>query len=116
MMSFTRKLVGANIRHYRKKMGLTQSQLAELANSADTYIGAIERGETNFTIETLERICCGLNVDVGSLFKPISIPSINKTENIAMITKKLAELSSEEVETVNDIINVLMKSFDSNKQ
>lgn len=115
-MSVIRKVVGANIRHYRKKKNLTQAQLAELVNSADAYIGSIERGEANFTMETLERICTGLQVDVENLFKPISIQPLNKSETVTIISRKLNGLSDEEVETVNDVVEILIKSFESHKQ
>ena len=42
--------------------------LAELADVHPTYIGQVERGEKNVTIESLEKICCALNLPMDELF------------------------------------------------
>ena len=39
------KILGANIRKYRKQIGITQEQLAEKIGKSVNYIGMIERGE-----------------------------------------------------------------------
>ena len=38
------KRLGERIREERRKLGLTQAQLAEAVDISDTYMGAIERG------------------------------------------------------------------------
>lgn len=53
-MSAMTKLIGLRIRNYRIQSGLNQEQLAELAGCHPTYIGQIERGEKNATIEYSE--------------------------------------------------------------
>ncbi|MCU4676187.1 MULTISPECIES: helix-turn-helix domain-containing protein [Catenovulum] len=47
------KKLGANIRVKRKEVGLAQDKLAELADMDRSYIGRIERGEMNITVEKL---------------------------------------------------------------
>lgn len=64
-----RYLVGERIRKVRKARGLTQLQLAERSNLDDAYIGAVERGERNFTIDTLEKIHKALQVKPAELFR-----------------------------------------------
>ena len=49
-------IVGKNIRAVREKMGLSQDVFAELCDVHRTYIGAVERGERNITLNTLARI------------------------------------------------------------
>ena len=39
------KILDANIRKYRKQIGITQEQLAEKIGKSVNYIGMIERGE-----------------------------------------------------------------------
>jgi transcriptional regulator with XRE-family HTH domain len=46
---------------------LSQEQFAELCGLHRTYVGAIERGERNVTISTLEVIAKALNVSVPEL-------------------------------------------------
>ncbi|HTY13464.1 MAG TPA: helix-turn-helix transcriptional regulator [Candidatus Omnitrophota bacterium] len=60
--------MGGRIQTLRKKKQLSQEELAEQAGIHRTYIGAVERGEKNATIETLEKIASALNIKVGELF------------------------------------------------
>ena len=66
------KNLGKRIRELRKARLLTQEELAELANLHPTYIGAIERGEKNLSIQTLLKIAEGLEVEINDLLAPIS--------------------------------------------
>ena len=59
--------IGQRIRNYRVQQGLSQERLAELAGVHPTYIGQIERGEKNLTIESLEKITCALNVPLSRM-------------------------------------------------
>ncbi len=60
-----------NIKFYRMERGLSQEQLAELSGLHRTYIGSVERGERNISINNIEKICKALNVDVIQLFSEI---------------------------------------------
>jgi len=40
----------------------------------NTHIGAIERGEKNWSIDTLIKVAKGLNVEIGDLLTPL-LPS-----------------------------------------
>jgi transcriptional regulator with XRE-family HTH domain len=70
-MTDLRNTVGDRIRAIRKAKGLTQQQLAELSNLDDAYIGAVERGERNFSIDTLEKIVVALKIQPLELFHNI---------------------------------------------
>lgn len=50
------KLLAANLRRLRKSKGWSQEQCAEMCELHRTYIGAVERGERNVTLDTLDRI------------------------------------------------------------
>lgn len=58
------KKLGRRIREERKKLNLTQAQLAEEIDISDTYLGAIERGERSLTLDTLVRLVNRLGVTV----------------------------------------------------
>lgn len=60
--------VGDRLRRRRIDLGYTQEHLAELADVHPTYIGQVERGEKNVTIESLEKICCALDLPMDELF------------------------------------------------
>ena len=56
-----RKAVGEVIRAYRTELGISQEKLAELAEVHRNYIGKIERGEQNITINSLCRFSTVFN-------------------------------------------------------
>ena len=68
-MSELAKILGQRIRNYRTEKKLSQERLAELAGCHHTYIGQIERGEKNATIESIEKIASALNVSLSKLFE-----------------------------------------------
>ncbi|MBR2930886.1 MAG: helix-turn-helix transcriptional regulator [Clostridia bacterium] len=70
-MSRIAKILGQRIRNYRTEMGLSQEKLAELSGCHATYVGQLERGEKNATIESIERIASALNVSLSKLFEKL---------------------------------------------
>ncbi|MCI0348533.1 MAG: helix-turn-helix transcriptional regulator [Acidobacteriales bacterium] len=63
-------VVAANVRRLRRNRNLSQEQFAELAKLHRTYVGAIERGERNITLNTLEQIANALGVSCAVLLTP----------------------------------------------
>lgn len=62
------QIVGMKIRRLRLKRGYSQEDLAEQAGLHPTYIGQVERGEKNMTIDSLSKIAAALNVPISSVF------------------------------------------------
>ncbi|MGC6587612.1 helix-turn-helix domain-containing protein [Paenibacillus sp. Dod16] len=54
--------VGKKIRLYRKARKLTQEELGEHLQIDQSYLGRIERGEVNITLDTLYKISSALQV------------------------------------------------------
>lgn len=61
------KRLGKRIREERRRLNLTQAQLAEEIDISDTYMGSIERGERSLTLDTLVRLVNRLGVTVDYL-------------------------------------------------
>lgn len=78
MSDLTTKL-GKRIRNYRLKLGFSQEQLAEKSYCHPTYIGQIERGEKNPTIESIEKITKALGISLSQLLEKIDFE--NHSEN-----------------------------------
>ena len=58
---------GKRVREERLRRGLSQEELAELANVHRTYIGMVERGEKNIGLLNIERIADALRMPVNKL-------------------------------------------------
>jgi transcriptional regulator with XRE-family HTH domain len=59
--------LGSRIRAQRKRIGVTQEELALVAGVDRSYFGAVERGERNITFMVLYRLCVALHCDVALL-------------------------------------------------
>ncbi|HXR31870.1 MAG TPA: helix-turn-helix transcriptional regulator [Solirubrobacterales bacterium] len=64
------RIVGRNLRAYRKARGLSQEAFADVLGVHRTYMGGIERGERNLTLKSLERIAAQIKVKPVSLLTP----------------------------------------------
>lgn len=67
-----RGLLGFNIRRLRVPRGLSQERLALEAKIDRAYVGRIERGLENVTVDTIEILAKALGVPVGALLEPAS--------------------------------------------
>jgi transcriptional regulator with XRE-family HTH domain len=63
------RVVGENVRAYRKQKGLSQEAFADVLGFHRTYIGGLERGERNLTLKNVERIAERLDLEPLSLLR-----------------------------------------------
>jgi len=63
------EFLGNRIREERLKLNLTQEKLSESVDISNSYMGQIERGERNVTLDTLIRIANRLSVTIDYLLK-----------------------------------------------
>jgi transcriptional regulator with XRE-family HTH domain len=59
---------GRRIRDLRKARGLSQEELAERAGLHRTYVGGIERGERNPSLNNIGQIARALGVSIHDFF------------------------------------------------
>lgn len=64
-----RKLFATNLRRFRRLAGLTQEALAERAGVHPNYLGSVERGERNISIDNMERLAAALGTDLASFLE-----------------------------------------------
>lgn len=62
-----RKSLGEKVRERRKKIGLSQEDLGFECGLHRTYIGSIERGETNLTLENIAVLAVILHCEISDL-------------------------------------------------
>jgi len=68
--SLLRRSFAANLRREREALGLSQQALANLAGRHRTYVGSVERGERNISIDSFEALARALGVEAADLMKP----------------------------------------------
>lgn len=61
-MTLAQRIIGACVRFYREKDGLSQDALATKAGISYQYLSGIETGRENFSIGVLEALCSALDV------------------------------------------------------
>jgi transcriptional regulator with XRE-family HTH domain len=64
-------VLGKRIRELRSKSGFSQESFADHCGLHRTYMGGIERGEHNLTIETLMTVSKGLEITMSDLLAGI---------------------------------------------
>lgn len=61
-------LFGAHIKKLRLQSGLSQEAFADRCGLDRTYVSGIERGVRNPTLEVINVLATGLNIDIAELF------------------------------------------------
>lgn len=65
-----RHVLAANLRRLRQEAGLSQEAFADLAKIHRTYVGSVERGERNVSIDNIEWLAKALSVSPATLLTP----------------------------------------------
>lgn len=61
------KKFGTRVRELRIAQGLSQEVLAQKAGLHRTYIGGVERGERNVSLENIQKIAVALKITIADL-------------------------------------------------
>ncbi|MGM0836556.1 MAG: helix-turn-helix domain-containing protein [Bacillota bacterium] len=116
-MSEILKMVGENIRYFRKNKGITQEELGEMSDIQYTYIGGIERGERNISLETLEKITNSLGISLSEVFqfKNLNVDEqhFNKHQLIEINRSLLENRSNEEIKLIHKTIKNILELIDN---
>jgi len=67
-MSALQARFGRAVRRLRQQAGYSQESFADAVKVHRTYMGSVERGETNISLQSIERIAKALNLSVSALF------------------------------------------------
>lgn len=67
-------MFAANLRKVRRERGYSQEKLADLTGLHRTYVGSVERGERNVSIDNMERFARALGVSLARLVAPGDAP------------------------------------------
>jgi len=73
--------IGQKIQEIRKNKGFSQESFAEKAGLGRTYMGRVERGEQNISVQNLIQIALTLQVEMGELLPSLQELSPVKEKN-----------------------------------
>ena len=107
-----RRNLGLRILDLRKSGGLTQEELGEKAGLSYKFIGELERGEVNVSIDSLLKIAEALGIKIGDLFSMEKI-SVQKVF-VKVLTEKrdsLARFSPQESQLIKEALRLLNRAF-----
>lgn len=101
--------LGARLREFRLASGYSIEELAHKADMNAAQLGKIERGERNFTIQTLDRIVCALEIRYTELFNfERNVPS-STSIILDKTIASLPALSTQEQAVIYETVELLAK-------
>lgn len=102
-------LIADNIRQERKRLGITQGQMAEKADLSIDTIKSVESGRRAMTLDTYLKIVQALETTPFSFIKDMEMETTHIERFMFMTTKR----SSREIEFVLYVVEQILKGQDS---
>ena len=99
------KILGEIFKEYRLKNHLTQERIAEKLGIAVKYISRIENGSGGVKVETLVNYMNILGISPNVIFEKLIVN--DKVKSQLDLSKKLSQLSENELNLVSGIIDLL---------
>ena len=104
------RVIGNNLLAVRKKLGMTQMEVAEAAGLADRTYADIERGSVNMRLETILRICQALHITPDEILtQERSAIAVRQEELLA----RLNACSEKDRDTALQLLEVYLRSLDT---
>ena len=104
--------LGKRIRELRKNLGWSQEKLGEKAELHPTYIGGIERGERNVSLDNLVKIADAFGITTGELFERVSEGKTGEDSlGSRMKAKSVQEKSLKFVHEIEKILEKVKKEL-----
>lgn len=108
MLIFDFVTIGNKLYSIRKRMGMTQAEVAEAAGLSDRTYADIERGSVNMRIETILRICSVLHITPDEILTEEASPLTSKQDEL---WQQLNLCSAKEKETALQLLTVYLLSL-----
>lgn len=109
MLIFDLPTVGNKLLSVRKRMGMTQAEVAEAAGLSDRTYADIERGTVNMRIETILRICGVLHITPDEILTDDSTSLSVRQEEL---WTRLNSCNPKDKETALQLLSVFLKSLE----
>ncbi len=108
MLIFDFASIGNKLYSIRKRMGMTQAEMAEAAELSTRAYADIERGGVNMRIETALKICSVLHITPDEIFTTEDTSISAKQKNI---WERLNGCTPKEKETALKLLSVYLESL-----
>ncbi|MBQ7901686.1 MAG: helix-turn-helix transcriptional regulator [Clostridia bacterium] len=102
------KNIGKNIKELRLNKGLTQAQLAEIANISNVHMSHIETGTVSMSLDSLLCICNGLDTTPDRIL--IGEYKLSSQSAPNLLEQCVQELTSDENKLIVEIAKLLQKN------
>lgn len=103
------RLLGQRLRSIRKKHGLTQEKVAELANISPQHFSGIETGSAKVSLPTLVRLCNALDTTPNDILMDSVVQSAPMLRND--IAETFRDCSPDEIYLMLSQANSLKKAL-----
>ncbi len=109
MLIFDLVTIGNKLLAVRKRMGLTQAEVAEAAGLSDRTYAEIERGSVNTRTETILKVCAVLHITPDEIFTD---DNASVTARQDAIWARLNACNPKDKETALELLTVYLKSLE----
>ena len=102
---FGDKSVGIRLRIYRKKLGLTQNELAARAKLSQSVVSRIERNPIDSTVGQLRSMCAALQITLPELLEDVGV-TINASDQAFAKTRvrEASKFKEESMSWAHDLV------------
>ena len=108
MLIFDLQVIGTKLLCIRKRMGMTQAEVAEAAGLSDRTYADIERGAVNMRTETVLKICSVLHITPDEVLTEASTPFTAQQEEL---WNRLSACNPKDRETALQLLSVYLSSL-----
>lgn len=109
MLVFDLRTIGNKLLSIRKRMGMTQAEVAEAAGLSDRTYADIERGTVNMRTETILRICSVLHITPDEVLTEDCAGASARQEEL---WERLNTCNPKDRETALQLLSVYLKSLE----
>lgn len=102
------EIFGKQIKSYRKVLNISQEELGERSGLHATYIGQVERGEKNASLESIQKLSQGLGVPISKLFECFPIDN-SESSYASEIYSVVLDMDRDTQKHLLNIINEISK-------
>lgn len=100
--------ISQNIKKYRQLYGMTQEELAGYLELDTQYYAQLERGERNFSIDKIIRLCSVFHVGVEDIIQTDSSTAEDTSAQLRSLTARLEKLSASQLAVVEKFITEIV--------